>query len=80
MTEVEAALARIRRFFTMHPDYPVGRFASEAKLHRNTLYGLHDSKWNPSAETLQKCLQRITEIERQGVAKRGKKNPREAAA
>ena len=80
MTEVASAIARIRKFVRTHPGMTLGRFARIADLHRNTLYGLHEKSWNPTAETLNKCLAAIDKTTTEEPPKRGKKNPNEAAA
>jgi len=81
MSEVKAALDKIRNFFSLRPELPKAAFARRAGLHRNSLYNVHSDNWNPTADTLEKCLFTIDviEMEERGGRKR-RKNPRKAAA
>lgn len=67
MTEIgkarDRAIRRIRDFFAERPALKFPTFARRAKIHRNTLYGFHCAGWNPTLETLEKCLQTIDDIE-----------------
>lgn len=70
-----AIVERIRKFFKARPDLKVGTFATKAKLHRNSLYGMHDDGWNPTRETLDKCVATMDAIEAE-EAKARKQRPR----
>ena len=83
LTEVGQAIARIRKFFRQRAHVTLGGFARRANLHRNTLYGLEQDTWNPQADTLQRCLQLIKEIEAKearAAKRKGRPNGQRATA
>lgn len=53
MSSTQDTIARIRSWASASGE-PLRRLALQAGLHRNSLYGLHDDTWNPTAETLQR--------------------------
>lgn len=78
MTEISRAIERIRNFFRQRPHVTLGGFAVDADLHRNTLYGLHDKSWNPTRETLEKCLTEIDSVESKEARAKAKQTPKQA--
>lgn len=79
MTEIgiarNKAIQRVREFFAARPYLKLPAFARRAVLHRNTLYGFHSAGWNPTHETLEKCLAAIDAMEAEEAAQ-SKKRPR----
>lgn len=65
MSEIARTKQRIRQFFRERPQLSRAGFCGKAKLHRNTLYGLDSESWNPTAETLDKCLETIKALEKE---------------
>ena len=79
MTEVGDIIERIRRFFRDRPDISRSQFARRAGLHRNTLYNMQDKGWKPEAETLEKYLRAIKEIEAEEAKAQRKTRPSKLA-
>lgn len=65
MSEIAKAKQRVRTFFRDRPQFPRREFCRRANLGRNTLYGVESPSWNPTADTLDKCLSTIEAIEKE---------------
>lgn len=79
MTEIAKAVDRIRKFFRRRPDQSLAGFCKRADLHRNTLYGMQFAAWNPTRDTLERCLKLIDQIEAEEVRAKAKRTPKRGA-
>lgn len=80
MTEVAKAIERIRKFFRDRPLVNRTRFAKRAGVHRNSLHGLQNKDWNPTADTLDGCLRAIEAIEAEEAKAQRKPRPNKLVA